>query len=99
MSPGKRRSKTMKTFELSRPRGFKLSAAADFYKGFTPGSGMAIADPDNLTLAFRLDRTFEPVVVGLREDGDRILADFAGTSDATAVRSQITRMLGLEVDG
>src|SRR4051812_9255310 len=74
----------MKTFTIDRPQGFRLAAAARFFAGFVPGSGMAANDDDTrpdphdpsrggapaspgLRLSFRLDRTFEPVVVRLSE--------------------------------
>lgn len=95
----------MKTFTMQRPRGFRLDAAASFYAGFVPGSGMAAADArgagagaGELTLAFRLDRTFEAVVVALREEGDALLATVAGSDDAPAVSQQVARILGLEAD-
>jgi 3-methyladenine DNA glycosylase/8-oxoguanine DNA glycosylase len=87
------------TLELDKPRGFSLQATADFYAGFVPGSGMASASTDRLTLAFRLDQSFEAVAVQLRETRDSIIADVAGTHDAQRVAKQIARMLGLEADG
>jgi DNA-3-methyladenine glycosylase II len=89
----------MKAFTLDKPRGFALSAASDFYAGFIPGSGMAAAAVDNLTLAFRLDHTFEAVAVALRESGDSLVAEYCGTDDAGAVARQVARMLGLDADG
>lgn len=85
--------------ELEKPRGFSLQAAADFYAGFTPGSGMAVAATDRLTFAFRLDQTFEAVAVELRETEDALIAEGAGTREAALLHAQIARMLGLEVDG
>jgi DNA-3-methyladenine glycosylase II len=87
------------TLLLDKPRGFSLQAASDFYAGFVPGSGMAVAATDRLTLAFRLDHSFEAVAVELRETDDTLLADVAGTQDARRVATQVARMLGLEVDG
>ena len=89
----------MTTNHVHKPRGFQLRAASDFYAGFTPGSGMAAAATDRLTLAFRLDRTFEPVVVALREEPEALVLEFAGSDDGAAVRKQVSRMLGLEADG
>jgi hypothetical protein len=60
-----RRESAMK-LRMKKPQGFRLAAASDFYSGFTPGSGMAAATTEHLTLAFRLDDTFEPVVVRMR---------------------------------
>jgi DNA-3-methyladenine glycosylase II len=90
----------MTTFAIPRPSAFRLSAAASFFAGFTPGSGMAAADsgPDRLTLAFRLDRTFDAVAVSLREEGDVLVARFAGCDDSAAVTKQVARILGLEGD-
>jgi DNA-3-methyladenine glycosylase II len=89
----------MKTLDLSRPKGFSLAAAADFYAGFTPGSGMAAARGDHLTLAFRLDGTFEAVVVALHEDGASIVGEYTGTRDEATLSKQLTRILGTDVDG
>ena len=59
----------MKTIRFDKPQGFALRAASDFYAGFVPGRGMAVAAANHLTLAFRLDKTFEAVAVALREEG------------------------------
>lgn len=87
---------------LPRPRGFALRAAAEFYAGFTPGAGMAAADTTqgdpSLTLAFRLDHSHEAVAVCLREEGDRVVLDSAGTDDDDTLRAQVARMLGLDQD-
>jgi DNA-3-methyladenine glycosylase II len=88
----------MKTFELEKPRGFSLAAAADFFAGFTPGCGMAAAAVDRLTLAFRLDRTFEAVAVVLGEVNGRLVAEYVGTMDGTTLSRQVARMLGLDGD-
>src|SRR6202041_870599 len=85
---------SMVTLRLPRPRGFSLQAAAEFHASFTPGSGMASSVPDGLTLAFRLDRTFEAVAVSMREEGESFLAECVGTRDGAAVGRQVARMLG-----
>src|SRR5689334_20609445 len=87
------------TLGFDKPSGFSLQAAADFYAGFVPGSGMAVAASDRLTLAFRLDRSFEAVAVELRETPERVVADVAGTRDSERVAKQVARMLGLGADG
>jgi DNA-3-methyladenine glycosylase II len=85
---------------LTKPEGFSLAAAASFYESFVPGSGMAAADVSGtLALAFRLDRSFDAVVVSLEERGRTIVLDVAGTEDEALVKSQLKRMLGLDVDG
>jgi DNA-3-methyladenine glycosylase II len=88
----------MITFTLEKPTGFTLAAASDFYAGFTPGSGMAAAAVDQLTLAFRVDRSFEAVAVSLHERGGELVAEMAGSEDEKAVRAQLGRVLGLEAD-
>lgn len=88
----------MTTFTIDKPRGFLLQSAADFYAQFIPGAGMAAASTDGLTLAFRLDRTFEAVAARLRETGESLTVEFAGTADEGAVRRQLGRILGLEGD-
>jgi DNA-3-methyladenine glycosylase II len=88
----------MSTFHLHKPAGFQLSAATEYYQSFTPGSGMAAAALDRLTLAFRLDQTFAPVVVSLREQGSALLVELAGDADQRAVARQLGRILGLEAD-
>jgi DNA-3-methyladenine glycosylase II len=87
------------TLALDKPYGFSLQAAADFYSGFVPGSGMAVAATDRLTLAFRLDQSFDAVAVELRETQDSVIAEVAGTHDVERVASQVVRVLGLEADG
>jgi DNA-3-methyladenine glycosylase II len=89
----------MTTFTIPRPHGFSLAAASDFYAGFTPGSGMAAAATDRLTLAFRLDRSFAAVAASLREVAGQIVVEFAGTRDMTTLRGQVSRILGLDADG
>ena len=84
---------------LKKPNGFSLAAASAFYASFVPGSGMAAAETGHLTLAFRLDGSFEAVAVALAETADTIALDVAGTRDEEAVVRQVTRILGLDADG
>jgi DNA-3-methyladenine glycosylase II len=86
----------MTTFEIARPVGFRLEAAAEFYAGFVPGSGMATAEAGGLALSFRVDATFDAVAVALREEGKAIVGQVAGGAPAEAVKAQVARMLGLE---
>lgn len=93
-------------FSLRKPLGFRLGAAADFYRDFTPGSGMAAAAPvgavgaaaGSLTLAFRLDGTYAPVAVALHEQGDDLLVEAVGDAEPAALAKQLGRVLGLEGD-
>lgn len=93
----------MTTFSMPRPTGFRLRAANEFYAGFVPGSGMAPAaasEGAELTLAFRLDGTFDPVVARLGEDREELVVTLAGTRDVDRVGRQLARMLGLtEAEG
>ncbi|HEX2674179.1 MAG TPA: hypothetical protein VHM25_25055 [Polyangiaceae bacterium] len=88
----------MSTFFIRKPLGFRLSAAAEFYRNFTPGSGMAAAALDTLTLAFRLDGTDAPIAVALREQGDEMSIEVAGDANERAVAKQLGRILGLEAN-
>ncbi|MEI9937341.1 MAG: DNA-3-methyladenine glycosylase 2 family protein [Pseudomonadota bacterium] len=88
----------MPTFSLPKPVGFRLSAVQDYYAHFTPGSGMAAAALDRLTLAFRLDGTFAPVAVSLREQGDALCVELVGEADPAVVAKQLGRIMGLEAD-
>ncbi len=89
----------MPTLTIAKPRGFSLNAASDFYSAFTPGSGMAVAATSHLTLAFRLDKSFEAVAVALREEPRSIVAEYEGTADSASLTAQVSRILGLEADG
>lgn len=88
----------MHTITIDRPRGFQLQRAADFFAQFIPGTGMAAASADGLTLAFRLDGTFEAVAARLRETATQLAVDFAGTERDDLVRGQVARILGVEGD-
>jgi 3-methyladenine DNA glycosylase/8-oxoguanine DNA glycosylase len=89
----------MARMTLPKPQGFHLAAATAFYESFVPASGMAAASVDRLTLAFRLDRTYEAVAVSLSEGEDGIHAEYRGTADEVALGRQVSRMLGLGADG
>ncbi len=90
----------MRTLSFERPESFDLGAAADFYRGFVPGSGMAAstAASSALTLSFHADHSFAPVAVRMRQTEKRLLADVFGDADDVTVRAQVGRILGLEGD-
>jgi DNA-3-methyladenine glycosylase II len=88
----------MKTLQLDKPAGFSLAAATEFFAGFVPGSGMSVAATDRLTLAFRLDRTFEAVAVELREERGRLVGELSGSEDLSTVKRQLARVLGLDAE-
>ncbi len=84
---------------LDAPVGFSLAAAADFYAGFQPMGGAATRDARTLSLAFLLDGTFSPVAVTLAQEGRELRAAVTGAVDESVLRIQLSRMLGLDVDG
>jgi DNA-3-methyladenine glycosylase II len=87
------------TFEFEAPYRFLLSAAAEFYAGFTPMGGAAQAGGGRLKLGLLLDGSFTPVCVTLTQTGTRLQALLDGSDDVARVRSQLGRMLGLDADG
>lgn len=89
----------MTTLSFEAPFGFRLSAASDFYAGFSPMGGSASQDRGPLELGFLLDGTFEPVTVSLTQSGRTVTLESSGTKEVSAVRRQVSRMLGLDVDG
>ncbi len=88
----------MSTFTLTIPDCFELSASAAFLAGFKPGRGMALAQADSLVLTFRLDETWEPVAVELRQEGRTLHGRVGGGASPEAVKRQVMRALGLDVD-
>ena len=88
----------MTTIRIPRPSAFSLNAASVFYADFVPGTGMAAAALDGLTLAFGLDGAFDPVAVALREEGDTLVGECSGTTDTLAMTRQVARILGLDAD-
>lgn len=76
---------------------FSLDASRRFLGGFTPGEGGSVEDGDSLVLAFRLDSTFEPVAVALRQADDGTLHGVA-SAHAPAASRQAARMLSLDHD-
>jgi DNA-3-methyladenine glycosylase II len=85
--------------ELQAPYGFHLSAAADFYAGFTPMGGAARQLGPRLQLAMRLDGTFEAFSAKLSQEGSRLDVELEGTADVATATNQLSRMLGLDADG
>ncbi len=93
----------MKTFVL-QPRGpYALAASQRFFCSFTPAAGSASSDADILRLVFRLDGTFAPVGVALREVGNGdIHGEISGGAhdarDVDKVKAQAARILSLDYD-
>jgi DNA-3-methyladenine glycosylase II len=89
----------MKTF-LLQPRGpYALAASQRFFCSFTPAAGTAQSDGDTLRLVFRLDGTFAPTGVALREAGSGDLhGEISGAGDVETVSAQVARILSLDHD-
>src|SRR5262249_18235117 len=87
------------TILLPKPKGFSLAAAAAFYQSFVPGSGMAAADAEPLSFAFRLDGSFAAVGVAIAETEKTLTLAVTGTRARAAVVRQVSRFLGLDADG
>ncbi len=88
----------MSSFSI-RPLGSSsLSASRAFLEGFTPASGGSASIDESLALAFRLDGTFAPAGVLLRQDKDIVDGDVFGGVEVAVAQKQVARMLGLDVD-
>ncbi len=90
----------MQTFELV-PRGpFSLAASRRFLEGFAPaGYDGDEARSAHLHLTFAVEGTWEPVGVCVRERDGTVVGEVAGQADLAAVRTQVRRILSLDVDG
>lgn len=88
----------MESFRITPQGPFSLEAGTRFLEGFTPAA-YAGSVPDHLHLAFPVEGTWESVGVCIRQTNRTVIADVVGTADRTAVRTQIARILSLDVDG
>ena len=81
------------------PRGpYSLAASIAFLEGF-PAATYAGGETDHLHLAFVADGTEQVAGVCLRSEGDSVLGDVFGEADPAVARSQVERILSLDVDG
>jgi DNA-3-methyladenine glycosylase II len=93
----------METFTLV-PRGpFSLAASSRFLEGFTPASYSSAPD-GVLELAFPAEGSWRTVGVRVSQAGEKVDAEIVSPADAGAdlvaeVRSQVERILSLDVDG
>src|SRR6202050_1175433 len=93
----------MQTFTLV-PRGpFALASSLRFLEGFTPA---AYSGPQDavLELAFPVEGSWETVGVRVRQEGEPVTVEVVapaspGPELMTAVRTQVERILSLDVDG
>ncbi|HUB20991.1 MAG TPA: hypothetical protein VMA97_01140 [Streptosporangiaceae bacterium] len=93
----------METFTMV-PRGpFSLASSVRFLEGFTPAGYSGPADAV-LELAFPVEGSWETAGVRVRQDGSQVTATVVSPSRPgpglmTAVRTQVERILSLDVDG
>jgi len=86
------------------PRGpFSLASSVRFLEGFTPAGYSGPADAV-LELAFPVEGSWETAGVRVRQDGSQVTATVVSPSRPgpglmTAVRTQVERILSLDVDG
>lgn len=82
------------------PRGrYSLAASMQFLEGFTPAAYRSAETGGHLHLAFVVDGGEQVAGVCLRQGGDAILGEVFGEGRPGAVRSQVERILSLDVDG
>jgi DNA-3-methyladenine glycosylase II len=78
---------------------YSLAASASFIGGFTPAAHPGADDRGHLHLAFCVEGDWQPAGVCLTEADGAIEGDVFGPADPTAVRTQVARILSLDVDG
>ena len=89
----------MTTFTVS-PRGpYSLRAGASFLEGFAPAAHQAVDDARHLHLAFVADGGEEVAGVCLHAEDTIVVGEVFGEADPAVVRSQVERILSLDVDG
>jgi DNA-3-methyladenine glycosylase II len=89
----------MASFEIL-PRGpYSLAASTAFLEGFTPAAYTGSRSAGHLHMAFVADGSQQSVGVCVQERDGRILGEIYGQADSRAVRSQVMRILSLDVDG
>lgn len=86
------------------PRGpFLLAASTRFLEGFAPAGafhGDGDGDGDRpLSLAFAVEGDWRTAGVRVTQDGDTLRAEVFGDADLEAVKSQLARLLSVDVDG
>ncbi|MBV8085122.1 MAG: DNA-3-methyladenine glycosylase 2 family protein [Chloroflexi bacterium] len=83
------------------PRGpFSLAAAATFWGGFTPATHPGATDAGHLHVAFAVERSWAAAGMCVREQPDGTIAgSVSGTGEPAAVRTQVERVLSLDIDG
>ena len=93
----------MNTFTLTAQGPFALASSITFLKGFTPASYEGASDR-TLELAFPVDNDWRSVGVRVHEHPQGVTGEIIGPQApdrklTEAVRSQVARILSLDVDG
>ena len=93
----------MRTFTLEPLGPFSLAATTRFLEGFTP-AGYTGAAAQPLELAFPAEGSWQTAGVVVREHSDGVAGEIVsppgpGAELAAAIRSQVARILSLDVDG
>jgi DNA-3-methyladenine glycosylase II len=78
---------------------YSLMASAAFLKGFAPAAYAGGEMADHLHLAFVADGSEQIAGVCLHAQDSIIVGEVVGEADPTVVRSQVARILSLDIDG
>lgn len=80
---------------------YSLAQSAAFLEGFSPAGHGGATDAGHLHLAFPVEGSWGAVGACVQSVGDEIVAAFHGDDDVdlTVARSQLMRVLSLDVDG
>lgn len=89
----------MSQFVLQPLGPYSLRASAAFLEGFAPAAYAGGEMEDHLHLAFVADGSEQSAGVCLRAQDSTIVAEVVGEADPTVVRSQVARILSLDIDG
>lgn len=89
----------MSQFVLQPLGPYSLMASAAFLEGFAPAAYAGGEMADHLHLAFVADGSEQSAGVCLRAQDSTIVGEIIGEADPTVVRSQVARILSLDIDG
>ncbi len=89
----------MSQFVLQPLGPYSLRASAAFLEGFAPAAYDGGEMAGHLHFAFVADGSEQSAGVCLRAQDSTIVAEVIGEADPTVVRSQVARILSLDIDG
>jgi DNA-3-methyladenine glycosylase II len=82
------------------PKGpFSLEASTRFLEGFAPAAYEGSSAPRHLHLAFPVEGSWDTVGVCVRQTDKAVIGKVFGDADQKIVRSQVARILSLDLDG